>query len=543
MSAAAGAAPELQPPLVSAPIVVPRSAEPLAGLMRSTLDAALAGKGDGTLINLLPFYASRGFSPIWTGNPERLARAGQVVEVLGRAEDEGLSVRAYEVERLAALHAGLVAAGKPSVTLQAEFEFRLSRSLVRYAQDVSSGRAGPEHEQDGGIRSVERHPIALLLASAATATDLPGWLASLPPAHPQYSGLRVRLAEWRAKLGRIHWTQVPTSKKLIPGTAGETIVALRQRLVEEGLLPGPDAETSVPVIYDDRLEAAVRRFQRLYGLHPDGIVGDRTFRALNTTVQQRVEQLRANMERIRWLAPQLGERHVLVNLADFTLRVVEHGRPIHVSRVVVGAPYTATPTMSHEIGYVVLNPYWYVPRSIMIREILPNLQKDPSWVFKERLRIFLGSGRDAKEVNPYTVDWSKVTPSSWRYRIRQDAGPDNSLGVIKFMFPNADAIYLHDTPSKKLFDRSVRAFSHGCIRVQDPLVLADVLLREQGWPLSRLEQVVAGGKPEQRIVLRKPVPIHLVYLTAFIDGSDLQFVDDIYGRDRLLAQALEANES
>jgi murein L,D-transpeptidase YcbB/YkuD len=179
----------------------------------------------------------------------------------------------------------------------------------------------------------------------------------------------------------------------------------------------------------------------------------------------------------------------------------------------------------------------------MLREMLPKLKRDPSWLFKDALRLLSGSGA-AVEINPYSVDWTKVTPDNWHYRIRQDAGPGNSLGVIKFMFPNADDIYLHDTPTKNLFKRSVRAFSHGCIRVEDPLALADLLLAEQGWPRSRLEQVIASKRPERIVTLKQRIPIHLAYLTAWIkeDGS-LQLIDDVYGRDRLLADALNALNS
>jgi murein L,D-transpeptidase YcbB/YkuD len=230
---------------------------------------------------------------------------------------------------------------------------------------------------------------------------------------------------------------------------------------------------------------------------------------------------------------------VLVNLADFTLKVVMEERTVHTSRVVVGAPFTATPAMSHRISHLVLNPYWSVPRSIMVREMLPQLQRDPGWLAKERLRLFADAGSGAVEVDAHSIDWSGVTARNWRWRIRQDAGPGNALGVIKFLFPNKDDVYLHDTPSKHLFRRSVRAFSHGCIRVEDPLALADVLVRDQGWPRPRLEAAIATGRPEQFIRLTEPVPIHLAYLTAWV-GKDgrLVLLDDVYGRDRRLRAAL-----
>lgn len=537
-------------PIIAAPIVpgsrgATLAGDPLAPLLKATLDAARAGTGDRTLLELLPFYEGRGFAPAFTGDPQRLERAQRLLLALLRADQEGLEPQIYEVDRLSALFTTATPAGTiPGATEQAEFELRLARALVRYARDVSTGRAGPEHEQDGGVRPADPDPPTPLLVLAATSADLPGWLQKLPPHTPQYVRLRKALAEWRAKLGRVSWTPVPAGRKLEPGMAGPEILALRRRLVEEGVLAAPLHPGQVSALYDQDLALAVKAFQARYGLSPDGVVGKRTFKALNATVAQRIDQIRANMERRRWMPRDLGERYIFVNLADFTLKMVDRGKTIHTSRVVVGAPYTSTPMMSHQISHVVLNPYWNVPRSIMIREMLPQLRQDPSWLFKGKMRLFSGWDADAAEVNPYTVDWSQVTAGNWRYRIRQDAGPQNALGVIKFMFPNADDIYLHDTPTKHLFKRSVRAFSHGCIRVEDPLALADLLLAEQGWPRQRMEQVVADGEPNRIVSLQRRVPIHLAYITAWVDrDGGLQLLDDVYGRDAMLMQALRVKNS
>ncbi len=539
------AAPVLHAPLAARTVVRPPSADPLASLLKTTLDAAQAGTGDTTLLDLMPFYQQRGYVPAFSGDPARLERGRAVLGALMRADREGLDPAYYEVERLSVLSGlGTAAGTMPRPVDQAEFELRLARALVHYALDVSEGRAGPEHEQAGGVRRIGPTPPTPLLQAAASTPDLGRWLDSLPPDSPHYVRLRTALAEWRAKLGQVVWTPVPAGRRLQRGSAGPEVVALRRRLIEEGLLSPPAHPGQLSALYDESLTGPVRAFQARYGLGADGVVGERTFRALNATVAQRVEQIRINMERRRWLPRDLGDRYVFVNLADFTLKVVDQDRTIHTSRVVVGSPYTSTPMMSHDISYVVLNPYWNVPQSILFREMLPHLRRDPDWLAKERLRLFSGWGADAFEVDPRQVDWSAVTEATWRFRVRQDSGPDNSLGVIKFMFPNPDHIYLHDTPSKNLFRRSVRAFSHGCIRVEDPLALADVLLASQGWPRARLEQVVEGGKPEQIVRLKKPTPIHLAYITAWVDKSgELLLLDDIYGRDTLLKQALEVESS
>ncbi|WP_222183863.1 L,D-transpeptidase family protein [Geminicoccus harenae] len=525
------------PPVGSvAAIAPPGAVDPAVRLLRATLAAAESGAGDPSLRPLLPFYRARGELLAFTGDPDGTARGSTILATLQRADLEGLEPAAYEVELLSALLPA-AEAGEPAARV--EFELRLARALVRYALDVSAGRVGPEQEQDGDPRPADAALPARLLAQAAQADDLPGWLASLPPQGPPYARLRSALAEWRAKLDWPAWTRVPDGRRLTVGLAGPEVVALRLRLVEEGLLAPPAVPGQLSALFDRDLLGPVRAFQARYGLDPDGVVGERTLRALNASVADRVDQIRVNMERRRWLPRELGRRYVFVNLADFTLKVVADERTVHASRVVVGAPFTATPAMSHRISHLVLNPYWSVPRSIMVREMLPELQRDPGWLARERLRLFADATPGAMEVDPHGIDWSGVTARNWRWRIRQDAGPGNALGVIKFLFPNKDDVYLHDTPSKHLFQRSVRAFSHGCIRVEDPLALADVLARDQDWPRPRLEAAIANGRPEQFVRLAEPVPIHLAYLTAWV-GKDgrLVLLDDVYGRDRRLRAAL-----
>lgn len=522
--------PPVAMPMVVRPELPPLAAEPEAPLLQATLQAAVDGRGDHTLVEFEPFYARRGFAPAWTGTPERLAQGRLVLASLAAADQEGLEPASYEVERLGEL----VDATTPAERV--EFDLRLSRALARYAQDVSTGRAGPEHEQDGAIRRASRQPPVLLLETASTTADLAAWLQALPPRSVQYQRLRTALALWRARLGESR-TTVPGTRKLEPGMSGPDVVALRRRMIEEGrLAPGPEP---LPDRYDGPLEAAVGRFQQDHGLPADGIIGERTLLAINTPLAERVDQLRINMERRRWLPAELGQRHVFVNLADFTLKVVQDDRTIHRARVVVGQPFTSTPMMSEEISYVVLNPYWYVPRSVMVNEMLPQLRRDPGYLARQDLRLFPAAGFDAGQLDPHAIDWAKVSPASWDFKVRQDPGKKNALGVIKFMFPNADNIYLHDTPSRHMFQRNIRAFSHGCIRVQDPLKLAGILLGPQGWPEQRLADAVASGQPNKHITLKQKIPIHLAYITAWVDADGtVQFREDIYGRDRLLAQAL-----
>jgi L,D-transpeptidase YcbB len=309
---------------------------------------------------------------------------------------------------------------------------------------------------------------------------------------------------------------------------------LRQMLAITGDFAGsPDTPSEV---YDPALVAAVRAFQSRHGLSDDGVVGPATHAALDVPVEARIRQMAINMERRRWMPQDLGERYVFVNIADAFLKVVEdvddRERTILGARLVVGKPYTRTPVFSHEMSYVEINPSWGVPASIANKEFLPKLKQNPGALQAQNIRMFA----DQTEVDPWSVDWANV--SRMPYQLRQDPGPTNALGRIKFMFPNKHAIYIHDTPSKSLFETDSRFFSHGCMRVQDPERLAEVLLGDQGWSVDRVRAQIASG--ERRVVnLKNKVPVHITYLTAWVnkDGT-VHFRNDVYDRDPQLAAAI-----
>jgi murein L,D-transpeptidase YcbB/YkuD len=318
--------------------------------------------------------------------------------------------------------------------------------------------------------------------------------------------------------------------------ADARVVQLRQRLMSSGdlTLEGPD-----PEIYDTALVQAVERFQLRHGLEADGVVGAKTLEALNAPVQQRIDQILINMERWRWMPDDLGDRYILVNLAGFELDVVEDGSTVLDMRVVVGKTYRRTPVFSGRMTYLDFNPYWHVTPTIARKDILPKIQADPGFLKTDGMRVFDGWGEDAREINPEIVDWSLIEPKTLTFKFRQDPGPKNALGRVKFMFPNQFNVYLHDTPSRDLFQRTVRTFSSGCIRVERPLELAEYLLHDDpGWSRARIDSVIAAGKA-LTVVLPKAIPVHLTYSTVwFGEGGTLHFRDDIYGRDALVAQAL-----
>ncbi len=270
------------------------------------------------------------------------------------------------------------------------------------------------------------------------------------------------------------------------------------------------------------------------------MVGPATLQALNVPAGIRARQLALNMERWRWLSQELGRRHVMVNIAGFWLEVIEDRQTILDMRVIVGRSYRRTPVFSDQISYLVLNPYWNVPQSIAVNDILPQLKRDPAYLSKQHMKLFNGWGTDARIVDPSAVNWSKITATSFPYRIRQEPGPNNALGMVKFMFPNKFSVYLHDTPARELFARSLRTFSSGCIRVEKPVELAAYLLQDQpGWTAEEIKKR-SGQTQEQTVRLTRSVPVHLLYWTSWVDDAGpVQFREDVYGRDLLLSNALE----
>jgi murein L,D-transpeptidase YcbB/YkuD len=293
-------------------------------------------------------------------------------------------------------------------------------------------------------------------------------------------------------------------------------------------------------MFDERMEAEVKAFQATRGLEPDGVVGPATLEALNTTAEQRIRRIGVNLERWRWLPENLGDRYVLVNVADFKLEVIEQDRKVLEMKIIVGKSYRRSPVFSDRISYLVLNPRWHVPRNIAVKDKLPLIKKDPTYLAENRMKVFAGWGAETRELNPAQIDWSSVSAKNFPYRFRQEPGPRNALGQIKFMFPNRFNVYLHDTPSRELFDKNVRNFSSGCIRIQKPLDLAEYLLRgDPSWSRDKIQEELAK-KRERTIKLPTPVPVHLLYWTAFVDDNKvLQFRNDIYGRDERLAKALK----
>ncbi|WP_132030949.1 L,D-transpeptidase family protein [Aquabacter spiritensis] len=461
---------------------------------------------------LAAFYGARSDAPVFVDAGGYTARGKAILARFAAAADEGLEPGAYKSVKLAP--------GAAPDTL-AQAELRLAASVLLYARHAQAGRFDPG--RISGMVTPTRtfpDPLAVLTALAA-APDAGRALAGYNPPHPGYAALRQKLAAARSGPPPRPLARIAPGPSLRPGESDPRVPALRARLEVAGAKGDPR--------YDRDLVAAVRTFQSRNGLEADGIVGAATVEALNLVEDpaERVADLIVNMERWRWLPRDLGAANVMVNIPEYMVRIRQDGRVIHATRVIVGKPETPTPLLTHDMEYVVINPAWNIPPTIARKEMLPKLRADPYFLARQGIEIT----RNGRVLDPASINWNAGLGG---YSFRQPPGERNALGRIKFMFPNDHSVYLHDTPSRNLFANDRRMFSHGCIRVQDPLVFGEVIfslgLGNDSWTEDRIEQAF-GGK-ERYINLKHHIPVHLVYFTAFVDEAGrLSVRPDIYGID------------
>jgi murein L,D-transpeptidase YcbB/YkuD len=463
-------------------------------------------------------YARRDYATLWT-DP---AAVEALAVAIAASRDDGLSPRDFHAAAIGRLRAADGDAERAALDLV------LTDAAVNLFAQLRRGKVSPSSQHPHltvAAPLIAADPVAAVaeiirVGAIGSTVDL------LRPKHPFYLELRSALARYRDLAAAGGWPAVESGPVLRAGDAGPRVAALRARLaVMDANVAGDDDGGGD--VFDTGLETAVRRFQRVHGLEPDGIVGAATLAALNVPAEARVDQIRVNLERARWVLNRPIERAVIVNIAGFHVFLMADGRPVWDARAMVGQTYTRTPVFLDEIEYLEVNPTWSVPASIATRTIRPRLRRDPAALEREG---FVG----------YDSAGNRV-PLSQAVRFVQMPGPDNALGRIKFMFPNAHAIYLHDTPARDLFDRAQRSFSAGCIRVEDPFDLAERLLAGQpGWDRARLDGIVASGE-RRRIDLDEPMPVAILYWTAApTPAGGIVFYDDIYERDAPLLAALDA---
>jgi len=500
--------------------------------LRLQLGAPLPGVPEARLRELRRFYYGRDFRPAWVNADGPTPRAGRWLETLRQAHRQGLERDDYHLDEI-----GRAWNGRDADVL-ARLDWLLSDAFLHYVSDVRNGRARLRQADVGWhITPALVDPVAVLESLLESNGSIVEGLQALDPPHPGYMRLKQALARYRKIAEAGGWPQLPQGRhSLEPGMTDPAVALLRQRLQASGDLAS--GEVPEPDRFDHALEAAVRRYQARNGLEVDGVVGRRTRAAMNVPAAERVQQIRLNMERWRWLPRDLGSRYVMVNLAGFLLEAVDHGKVVLDMPVIVGRAFTKTPAFSGKISYLVFNPYWNVPRSI-IHELVAKEVKEPGYLTAEHIRILRSWSRNAEEIDPASIDWRSYLGRRFPYQMRQDPGPGNSLGRLKFMLPNAFDIYLHDTPAHSLFDKPVRTFSHGCIRVQQPVRLGVFVLDDPDWDEAAVQAVIDTG--EHRILsLGQRVPVYIIYMTAWVDvDGTVEFRRDVYGRDRAMAAALE----
>lgn len=475
------------------------------------------------------FYERRSMTPAWVQGNDPKGHVAELTRALAEGRDQGLDPELYNVSLLETKRreaaAGFLSKKGLDPKEAGALDAWLTYLYLKYASDLADGLSDLAHADPNWQIKPEKFDPAALLEQALSTNAIEQSLRSLRPAAPQYQSLQKALAAHREQAAKGGWPKLPATLRLKPGQRSPHLLALATRLTlsrdYHGAVPAAGS-----AVYSAELQEAVKRFQRRHGLTTDGVLGAGVVAELNVPIERRIQQLELNLERWRWLPRNLGDRYILVNIPEYRLEVWERGQVPLAMRVVVGREDTPTPIFADEMTYLVFSPFWNVPPDIAKNETLPGLLQDEGFLTRTNMEIVDASG---SVVDPDSIDLSDPT----RYRFRQRPGADNSLGLVKFMFPNQHNVYLHDTPADSLFDRAGRSLSHGCVRVEDPTALAAYVLRDQPeWTREQIEAAMHAGE-ERTVKLRTSLPVYLGYWTARAAPDGLvQFTRDVYGIDR-----------
>jgi len=491
------------------------------------------------------FYGRRNYLPAWISNDGPLPQVDALIKTIREANHEGLMPDEYNLgkieDKLREIRQRKDTNTPIDPSTLVSLDILLTEAFLTYGSHLLDGRVNPEKIEASWYPNRYEVDLVLLLQAALESNTVEESLRILIPEDQRYTRMRQALRRYRDIAARGGWDSVLDGPKIKKGDSGARIQALRARLITEGyLVPGLSKSRE---IFDDQLEQAISKYQDNHGLKVDGIVGRDTIASLNISVEERVRQMELNMERLRWLPKDLGKRYVLINIPNYQLEVVENGKPVMIMRAVVGKPSDPSPVLSSEITYLVLNPSWYVPSSIATSEILKELRTDPTYLAKNDIKVYKVADGTRQEINPDTVNWTQVSEKNFNYRFRQRPGSKNVLGRVKFIFPNPFDVYLHDTSSPELFAKFVRSFSHGCMRVEKPIELAEFLMRDDAeWTRENILSAI-DKRSEKTVWLPEPIPVNVVYLTAWVDeNGSIQFRNDIYGLDKVLNEALNQRD-
>ncbi len=551
----------------------PLPPEPLVALKQTNLKAAtqmgtyatavyqqLTGASGGAL-RVLPnhrkeiirFYKTRDFKPLWVGEYGMAARTRHLLSLLSKAGEEGLRAQDY-------LPASLVdfndqadnLAGSPESLARLETE--LTVAALEYSHHISAGRVKPIRISK--LHTLKAKPVSArkVLTNLQSTLRPDTYLTSLQPMIPQYRYLKKALAKYRGQADDNRTIHISAGALIRPGEYDDRLELIAKRLEQLGLYSFEAQETvnnsdgyeneaitdrSQELAYDANLVTAIKDLQAQSGLRRDGIIGNNTLVALNgQSSGEKIAKIILSLERLRWLPQDLKSKYIFINQAFYETWMMQDGEEIYRSDVIVGKSIHQTAVFNDEMEKVVLNPRWYVPRSIIYNEMMPKLSYNPYYLEDQGYEVRDIKGR---QVNSTAINWSQFGEKNIPYNVIQPPGPKNALGRVKFLFPNQHAIYMHDTPARSLFKKDNRALSHGCVRVQKPMKFAEIILKTEGWTPARIAAAIASGK-NQTVFLSKKIPVYLGYYTAWADNDgNVRLKDDVYGRDRVLNQALEQN--
>jgi murein L,D-transpeptidase YcbB/YkuD len=502
--------------------------------IRSTLTLQIDDTQIASITVLPELYENNGFQRLWTNsqNVEDLFNAIKTID------EDGLRPDDYHITKIEQLRSQIGSGTSSDPALLADFDILLTDSLIRMGYHHIFGKVDPEdhHPHWNLTVEIDDDRPAIFIQEILDAGNLAKEIEELRPKHIVYDEFKSALKKYRAFQANGGWEPIPAGPTLKKGMQDSRVLLLRNRLQITSDLP---TEASDSEIFDDPLEQAVKRFQARHHLTTDGSVGKQTLEALNVPVEDRIDQIRINIERARWVLHAISGQFVIADIAGFEVFVYQDNEIVWTSRVQVGRPYRRTPVFKAEIKYLDLNPTWTIPPGILAKDILPAVKKDPNYLKDRNIKVI---DRTEKVVNQNSIDWSKYSGRNFPYQLRQDPGPKNAMGLIKIMFPNKHLVFIHDTPSKSLFERTDRTFSSGCIRTEKPFELAELLLDDPDkWNAESFKQAIDSGRT-QTVRLPKPVPILLFYWTAAVepDGT-VRFKKDPYKRDAEVLQGLNGN--
>ena len=477
-------------------------------------------------------YSRREFSPAWTDEN----RVDEFIRLVGQAKDEGLDPADYAHAELLAL-ISRYRSDRTNATLRADVDLLLTESISRYGHHLFFGKVDPASldENWNWSRSLEGVDPAAIIQEAIDSDSLPTFIDASLQRGPVHKRVKAVLAEYRALGEKGGWPQIATGPTLKPGMTDDRIPVIRKRLAVTGDLA--ESADNGSREFDADLQAGVERFQDRHNLDQDGAIGPRTLAAMNVSVDERIDQIRVNMERIRWIARFVEDEFVMTNIASFKTYLVRDREVVWSGRSQVGKDYRQTPVFQGKIKYLQFNPTWTVPPGILAKDILPRVQQDPGYLATKNMDLV---DRDGSKVDPTSVDWSQYSARRLPpYQIVQRPGPTNALGRVKFIFPNEHFVFLHDTPSKSLFSRTERSFSSGCIRVENPFELAEILLNDADkWNPGTIQKLLDSEKP-QTVFLKEQMTVMLLYSTVgVLDETLVRFYNDIYERDARVLRSL-----